>query len=82
MRWGANGVVLTLIEGSTFRFCCIFMGHVFVRWYLPSEVQADVVLKDQGISKLARAQRAGVQSAGVRWPRPVSGQMGPEAALC
>lgn len=41
-----------------------------------------MMLKNQGIGELARAQGAGVQGTGVCWPRPVSGQVGPKAALC
>lgn len=44
-------------------------------------MQADVMLKDQGISELAWAQRAGVQGTGIGWSCTMSGQVGPEAAL-
>lgn len=40
------------------------------------------MLKNQGVGELARAQGAGVQGTGVCWPGAVSGQVGPEAALC
>lgn len=48
---------------------------------MPSQVQADMVLKNQGVGEFARAQRAGVQGAGVSRSCAVSGQVGSEASL-
>lgn len=81
-RLGANGVILAIIKDATVHFCSVFGGHIFIGRYLPSEVQADVVLKNQGIGELAWAQRAGVQGTAIGRPRTVSGQVGPKAALC
>lgn len=41
-----------------------------------------MMLKNQGIGELAWAQWAGVQGTGVGRSCTVSGQVGPEAALC
>lgn len=36
------------------------MRQVLVGWDLPSQVQADMMLKNQSVGELARAQGAGV----------------------
>lgn len=74
--------MLALIKDRPMQLCTVFMRQLFIGRYLPSEVQADVVLKNQGVGELAWAQGAGVQGTGVCWPGSVGGQVGPQAALC